>query len=93
MTAAGWATRGRKIHQVDPQTGAIPRTIESNRIVIGITFRAVIRAVVAADPYDGLCPCCGAAAILAEDGRVADGAEYDHLFHRGLNKPEHAWRL
>jgi hypothetical protein len=52
LTAAGWATRGRKIHQVDPQTGAIPRTIESNRIVIGITFRAVIRAVVAADPYE-----------------------------------------
>ncbi len=30
--------RGRKIHQVDPQTGAILRTIESNRVVTGVTW-------------------------------------------------------
>jgi glutamine cyclotransferase len=30
--------RGRKIHQVDPETGAILRTIESNRIVTGVTW-------------------------------------------------------
>jgi glutamine cyclotransferase len=30
--------RGRKIHQVDPQTGAILRTIESNRFVTGVTW-------------------------------------------------------
>jgi len=30
--------RGRKIHQIDPQTGAILRTIESNRIVTGVTW-------------------------------------------------------
>ena len=53
--------------------------------------RTIIRAVAAADPYDGLCPCCGAAGVLAEDGRAADGAEYDHFFHRGLNRPEHGW--
>ena len=38
--------RGRKIHQVDPQTGAILRTIESNRFVTGVTWverRAVAR--------------------------------------------------
>ncbi len=29
--------RNRKIHQVDPQTGAILRTIESNRFVTGVT--------------------------------------------------------
>ena len=28
----------RKIHQVDPQTGAILRTIESNRFVTGVTW-------------------------------------------------------
>ncbi len=28
----------RKIHQVDPETGAILRTIESNRFVTGVTW-------------------------------------------------------
>jgi glutamine cyclotransferase len=30
--------RDRKIHQVDPHTGAILRTIESNRFVTGVTW-------------------------------------------------------
>ncbi len=30
--------RGRKIHQIDPQTGAILRIIESNRFVTGVTW-------------------------------------------------------
>lgn len=30
--------RGRKIHQIDPETGAVRRTIESNRIVTGVTW-------------------------------------------------------
>jgi streptogramin lyase len=30
--------RDRKIHQVDPQTGAILRTIETNRFVTGVTW-------------------------------------------------------
>ena len=30
--------RARKIHQVDPETGSILRTIESNRMVTGVTW-------------------------------------------------------
>ena len=30
--------RTRKIHQIDPQTGAIVRTIQSNRFVTGVTW-------------------------------------------------------
>jgi glutamine cyclotransferase len=30
--------RGRKIHQIDPENGAILRTIESNRFVTGVTW-------------------------------------------------------
>ncbi|HEX7891536.1 MAG TPA: hypothetical protein VF522_19450 [Ramlibacter sp.] len=30
--------RGRQIHQIDPATGAIRRTIESNRFVTGVTW-------------------------------------------------------
>jgi streptogramin lyase len=32
--------RARKIHQIDPHTGAILRTIESNRFVTGVTWLA-----------------------------------------------------
>src|SRR5437868_12623734 len=30
--------RDRKIHQIDPETGAILRTVESNRFVTGVTW-------------------------------------------------------
>jgi glutamine cyclotransferase len=30
--------RGRKIHQIDPQTGAVLRTIESDRFVTGVSW-------------------------------------------------------
>jgi glutamine cyclotransferase len=30
--------RGRKIHQIDPETGAVLRTIESDRFVTGVTW-------------------------------------------------------
>ncbi|WP_025660060.1 PQQ-binding-like beta-propeller repeat protein [Rhizobium sp. IBUN] len=30
--------RGRKIHQIDPETGAVLRSIESNRFVTGVTW-------------------------------------------------------
>lgn len=30
--------RGRRIHQIDPETGAIRRTIESDRFVTGVTW-------------------------------------------------------
>jgi glutamine cyclotransferase len=30
--------RGRKIHQIDPETGTIIRTVESNRFVTGVTW-------------------------------------------------------
>jgi len=30
--------RGRKVHQIDPDTGTILRTIQSNRVVTGVTW-------------------------------------------------------
>src|SRR5215470_1769460 len=30
--------RDRKIHEIDPETGAIRRTLESNRFVTGVTW-------------------------------------------------------
>ena len=53
--------------------------------------RAVIASVVAAPPYEGVCPCCGVASVLNEVGKPVPGAEFDHFFHRGLNRPELGW--
>ena len=35
---SGRAVSNRKIHQIDPETGKILRTIESNRFVTGVTW-------------------------------------------------------
>jgi hypothetical protein len=34
----GGQYRDRKIHQIDPQTGAVLRTIETNRFVTGVAW-------------------------------------------------------
>ena len=61
--------------------------------------RALMREVIGAEPYEGQCPCCNAAPVLTTepngsrgaDRQPVEGAEYDHSFHRGLNRPEHGW--
>ena len=55
--------------------------------------RAIMCAAISAEPYEGLCPCCNAAQVLTADSQAVDGAEYDHFFHRGLNRPEHGWLI
>ena len=70
--------RDRKIHQIDPETGAILRTIESNRFVTGVTWvdgelwhatwegdESDVRRV---DPRNGRGP--GEARDAARSGRV-----------------------
>jgi hypothetical protein len=58
----------------------------------GLSQAAILRAV-AAEPYGGQCPCCGDAPVLTEAGRPVAGAEFDHFFHRSLNKAEHGWLI
>ena len=55
--------------------------------------QAIMRAVVAAQPYEGRCPSCEEEAVLTRVGGCLPGAEYDHFFHRGLNRPEHGWLI
>jgi hypothetical protein len=50
-----------------------------------------IVSAVAAPPFEGVCPCCGLAPVLTGAGKPVPGAEFDHFFHRGLNRPEHGW--
>ncbi|HEV7265732.1 MAG TPA: hypothetical protein VGN83_12540 [Falsiroseomonas sp.] len=53
--------------------------------------QAAIASAVAAPPYDGLCPCCEVTPVLTGAGKPVPGAEFDHFFHRGLNRPEMGW--
>lgn len=55
--------------------------------------RALMREVISAEPFEGQCPCCNAALVLTNTGQPVEGAEYDHFFHRGLNRPEHGWLI
>ena len=56
--------------------------------------RALICKVAAAPPFAGRCPCCGVTPVLTKSGQpVPQGAEFDHFFARGLNRPEHGWLI
>ena len=55
--------------------------------------RALICKVISAEPYEGQCPCCHAAQVLTATQQAQEGAEYDHFFHRALNRPEHGWLI
>jgi hypothetical protein len=55
-----------------------------------MSFDTILR-VIAAPPFDGQCPCCSRLRVLTRRGRPVPGAEYDHFFHRGLNRPEVGW--
>jgi glutamine cyclotransferase len=84
--------RGRKIHQVDPQTGAILRTIESNRLVTGVTWvdgelwhgtwegeESDVRRI---DPRTGeMLECIEMPAGIGVSGLESDGG--DHFFCGG----------
>ena len=64
-----------------------------NRLEFTALGRSIITRVVAAEPFGGQCPCCRRERVLTEAGRVVPGAEFDHFFHRGLNRPEHGWLI
>jgi hypothetical protein len=53
---------------------------------------AIVR-VIAAEPFEGQCPCCSREPVLTGASRPAPGAEFDHFFHRSLNTPEHGWLI
>ena len=62
-----------------------------NRLEFTGLTRATILKAVAGEPFEGQCPCCSQVRVLTGRGRPVPGAEYDHFFHRGLNRPEHGW--
>jgi len=55
--------------------------------------QAIIVRVLAAEPFEGQCPCCSRERVLTEANRPVAGAAFDHFFHRSLNRPEHGWLI
>ena len=55
--------------------------------------KAIIVKATAAEPFLGRCPCCGITPVLTLERQPAPGAEFDHVFHAGLNRPEHCWLI
>ena len=72
------------------QTSAQEVVLGQRRKFSERSLAAILRAV-AAEPFGGQCPCCGNVPVLARGGRPVPGAQFDHVFHRGLNRPEHGW--
>lgn len=88
--------RARKIHQIDPESGALLRSIESNRFVTGVTWvggelwhgtfeeeRSELRHI---DPQTGeILESLEMPAGVAVSGLESDGA--DRFFCGGANRP------
>ena len=55
--------------------------------------QAIICQVVANPPFAGLCPCCRTIPVVDASARPQAGAQFDHFYHRGLNRPEHGWLI
>jgi hypothetical protein len=47
--------------------------------------------VTALGALGGRCPCCGSATIVLQDGRKAQGAEFDHFYAASKPDAEHTW--
>ncbi|MDQ2804488.1 MAG: hypothetical protein M3Y41_18065, partial [Pseudomonadota bacterium] len=56
--------------------------------------KQLICRVTAAEPYEGLCPACNVIPVVTgTPPEAVPGAEFDHFYHRGLNRPEFGWLL
>jgi len=62
-----------------------------NRRPFSDRSQAVMCKVLAMPPFLGRCPCCHTRSVLSPDRKPLLGAQFDHFFHRGLNRPELGW--
>ena len=66
--------------------------LTGERRPFGETAKGLMCEVIRSEEYEGACPCCHKHQVLDADGPVT-GAEFDHFFHRGLNKATHGWLI
>jgi hypothetical protein len=62
-----------------------------NRRPFSERSQAVMCKVLAMPPFAGRCPSCHIRSVLTPDGKPLLGSQFDHFFHRGLNRPELGW--
>lgn len=72
---------------------SLPEMLYGKRREFSQRSRALLCQVVANPPYAGRCPCCRDTPVLTPQGRPAPGAEFDHVFHGAVNRPEHGWLI
>lgn len=70
---------------------AAQHLVLGNRRSFSGRTQAILREVLALPPFAGGCPCCGKTRVLSPGGSLIAGTQFDHFFHRGLNRPEHGW--
>ena len=73
-------------------TAAI-QSLPGRRLEFTERSRRILRAVVAGEAFEGICPCCGRTPVLSPAGQSLDGAQYDHFYSASLNRPEHGWLI
>lgn len=72
---------------------AVQALMLGNRRAFTLRSRTIMRQVVALPPFDGACPCCGLRPVLGRDANPLASAQFDHFFHRALNRPELGWLI
>ena len=72
---------------------ALQTLMLGNRLAFTARSQAIIRTVVALPPFNGFCPCCRTRPVLAADGTPLPTAQFDHFYHRSLNRPELGWLI
>lgn len=86
----------RELMRVSDQVAAVARDVASlkqqiarqRREISGGTLRHHVATLGA---LGGRCPCCGSRSVLGEDGRKAEGTEFDHFYSASKPDAEHIW--
>lgn len=72
---------------------AAVQQLPGRRLEFSDRAKRIICAVIAGEPFDGQCPCCGRMQVLSLAGKPVDGAQFDHFYGASLNRPEYGWLL
>jgi hypothetical protein len=71
---------------------SMPRVMHAERRRFSKSSKLIMITVISMEPYNGRCPCCRERPVLI-DGRVADGAEFDHWYDVALAHPVDGWLI
>jgi hypothetical protein len=70
----------------------MPRVLHAERRPFSKSAKLIMIKVISMPPYNGQCPCCRENPVLT-DGRVAEGAEFDHWYDSAMALPVDGWLI